>query len=71
MLAHFLITRKDCISFVNHPDTIVLISEKGDTTTTPPVNTELADNFKVACSQASYFKKSIKIDASFLLLLRN
>ena len=50
-------TRKDCISFVNHPDAIVLMSSTCNITTTPTANTGLADNFKVACShlQESHF----------------
>ena len=58
------IARKDHISFVRHPDSIALVSSTGDATTTPPDNTGLADNFKVAYSLAESFKKSIKRDAS-------
>ena len=57
-------TRKDCISFVNHPDAIALISSAGDMTTTPPANTGLSDKFKVTYSLADLFKKSIEREAS-------
>ena len=42
------ITRKDCVSFVNHQDSIAFIASIGDMTTTPPINNGLACNFKVA-----------------------
>ena len=58
------ISRKECISFVNHPDTIALIRSTGDITNTPHANTGLADNFKVSYSPADLFKKYIKRDAS-------
>ena len=46
------ITRKYHVSFVRHPEHIALVSSTGDMNTTPPVNTGLADNFKVAYSPA-------------------
>ena len=60
------ITRKDCISFVRHPESIPLVSSRGDVTTAPPANSGLADNFKIAYFPAESFKKSIKRDASLL-----
>ena len=43
-------TRKDHVSFVNHPDAISLIISTGDITTTPPANIGLVEKFKVSCS---------------------
>ena len=59
-----LMTRKYCISFVNHPDDITLISSTCDMTTTPPTNTVLEHNFKAVYSPVSVLKNSIKRDAS-------
>ena len=53
-------TRKYCISLVNQPDSIALISSSGDINTTPHVNTRLVDNFKVACSPDDSFKILLK-----------
>ena len=64
------ITRKDCIYCVYHPDAITLIISTGDMTVTPPANTGLAENFKVAYSLDYSFKKYVKRDASIILLLR-
>ena len=50
------ITIKDCVSFVRHPDAIALVSSTDGMTTTPPANTGLSDNFKVAFSAADSFK---------------
>ena len=52
------------MSFVNHLNAIALIIAIDHTTTTPPANTGLVDNFKVSQFPASLFKKSIKRDAS-------
>ena len=41
-------TRKDCISLLSHPDSIALIASIGGMTAAPPVNTGIAENFKVA-----------------------
>ena len=57
------ISRKDCISFVNHPDVIALISSIGDINAKPPSNTGLEHNSKVTCSPADSFHKHIKRDA--------
>ena len=56
--------RKDHVFFVNHPDTIALISSTDDVTYKSPANTMLEDKFKVACSLADSFKKSMERDAS-------
>ena len=58
------ITRKDYVSFVNHPDAIALVSSTGDMTTTPPAKTGLVHNFKVTSFLSDSFKNSIKRDAS-------
>ena len=57
-------TRRDCVSLLNHLDTIELISSTGDMNAAPPAYTGLADNFKVACSPNDSSKKHIKIHAS-------
>ena len=49
---------------MSHPDDIALISSTGEITNAPPANAGLSNNFKVTCSPASSFKKSIKRDAS-------
>ena len=54
------ITRKCHISFVNRPATIALIRSTGNMTATPPSNTGLEYNFKVACSLDYSFKKNIE-----------
>ena len=64
------ITRKDCVSFMNHPDAIASISSIGDITSAPPANIGLAGNFKVACSPSDSFNNYIERYASILLLLR-
>ena len=48
---------------MNEPDAITLIRSTGNITTTPPANTGLVDNFKVACLPDDYFKKNFKGDA--------
>ena len=56
------ITRKDHIYFVNHPDAIALSSATCKTTTDTTSNTGIEDNFKLACSPANPFRKSIERD---------
>ena len=63
------IFRKDCNSFVNHPDDITLFSSTCDMTTTPPSNFGLVDSFKVAYSPFDPFKCLLKYVQVFLLLL--
>ena len=65
-----LIARKYCVSFVNHPDTIISISSTGDITNTLPANTGLSEKFKSDCSPADSFKNSNKRDASLFTTLR-
>ena len=64
------ITRKYYISFVTHPDDITLISATSDMNTTPPTNSGLVENSKVAYSSANSFKSLLKDIQVFLLLLR-
>ena len=64
------ITRKENVSFVIHPDSIALVSLKGDMNTTLPANSGLAENFKVAYSLAESFKKSVKRGSSLFDTLR-
>ena len=64
------ITRKDCISFSSHLDTIESLITTCDVTATLPPNSRLDEKLKVSYSPDESFKKSIKIDASLLLLLR-
>ena len=55
------INRKDCVSFVNHQDAITSLRSTGTITATPPANTRLVDNFKVACSPAKSLLKEMRI----------
>ena len=50
------ISRKYCVSIVNNPDDIALISATGEIATDPHSNTGLEDNFKVAKSPDFSFK---------------
>ena len=65
------ITANDWKSFVDHPESIALISSTGDITAQPPPNTRLDSNFKVTYSPADSFKKSIKRDVSLFATFKD
>ena len=63
-------TRKDYISFVNHSDAMSLVTSIDNIATTPPVNSGLVDNFKVAYSPAKSIKILLKDMQVFLIVLK-
>ena len=63
-------SRKDWGYFVNHPDTIALISSTGGITTKSSSNTGLWGKFKATYSPADSFKKSIKRDAGLFTTIK-